>query len=165
MEHRRPLVLAALVALFVAACAGASAGWTYAPPPPATPIPSTEASAGASGAPSGAVPSGEASGAPSASAGAGGTVLKVTAVALKFDPTALDAPADTPFQIEFDNQDAGTPHNVAIHQGDASGAEVFKGEIFPGVAVKTYDVGPLAAGAYAFVCTVHPTMTGALTVQ
>ena len=45
------------------------------------------------------------------------------------------------------------------------GTEVFKGEIFPGVATKTYDVPALDAGAYAFVCTVHPTMTGTLTVQ
>ena len=37
--------------------------------------------------------------------------------------------------------------------------------MFPGPAKKTYDVPPLPAGAYAFICTVHPSMTGTLTVN
>ena len=41
---------------------------------------------------------------------------------------------------------------------------MFKGEIFNGVAVKTYDVPALAAGTYPFVCTVHPNMIGTLKV-
>ena len=73
--------------------------------------------------------------------------------------------AAAPFRIEFANQDPSVPHNVAIHEGSATGTEVFKGAIFPGVATQTYDVPALDAGAYAFVCTVHPTMTGTLTVQ
>jgi plastocyanin len=28
-----------------------------------------------------------------------------------------------------------------------------------------YDVPPLKAGSYAFVCTIHPNMAGTLTVQ
>jgi cytochrome c oxidase subunit 2 len=102
--------------------------------------------------------------APPPSGGAGETV-KVTAEGVKYVETAISAKAGDPFRIEFENKDAGTPHNVAIHQGSATGAEVYKGEIFNGVATKTYDVPPLDAGAYAFVCTVHPTMTGTLTVQ
>ena len=82
-----------------------------------------------------------------------------------FEQSTLQAPANTPFKIDFDNKDQGTPHNVAIHQGSAAGAEVFKGEIFPGPAKKTYDVPALQAGTYAFVCSVHPNMTGTLTVQ
>ena len=49
--------------------------------------------------------------------------------------------------------------------GDATGAELFKGEIFNGVETRTYDVPALDAGAYAFVCTVHPTMIGTLTAE
>ena len=84
---------------------------------------------------------------------------------LAFQPTELQAPADTPFKIDFDNQDPSVPHNVAIHEGSPTGPEVFKGEVFPGPAKKTYDVPPLTAGAYAFICTVHPSMTGTLTVN
>ena len=52
---------------------------------------------------------------------------------------------------------------MAIH--DASGAEVFKGEIFNGVDTREYQVPALPAGDYTFTCTVHPTMTGTLTVE
>ena len=103
--------------------------------------------------------------APSGGRRAGGPALAVSALNLAFQPTALQAPADTPFKIDFDNQDPSIPHNVAIHEGSPTGPEVFKGEIFPGPAKKTYDVPPLPAGAYAFICTVHPSMTGTLTVN
>jgi plastocyanin len=89
----------------------------------------------------------------------------IAAQNIAFDKTELTAPADTPFQIEFDNRDASIPHNIAIHEGSPTGPEVFRGEIFPGPAKKIYDVPPLAAGTYGFICTVHPTMAGTLTVQ
>ena len=77
--------------------------------------------------------------------------------------TDVTVPADTPFVIAFDNQDAGIPHNVAI--SDASGVEVFKGEIINGVATVEYQVPALPAGEYTFICTVHPNMTGTMTAQ
>jgi cytochrome c oxidase subunit 2 len=100
-----------------------------------------------------------------APSGAAGQAVDITAEGVKFTQTAVTAPADKPFQIHFDNKDPATPHNVAIHEGSPTGAEVFKGEIFPGVATKDYAVPALKAGTYAFVCTVHPTMTGTMTVQ
>ena len=114
----------------------------------------TPAPSGAAAGPSGAPPGGPA-----------GPTLAVTALNIAFDPTALQAPADTPFKIDFDNKDPGTPHNVAIHEGSPTGPEVWKGEIFAGPAKKTYDVPPLKAGTYGFVCSVHPNMTGTLTVN
>ena len=112
-------------------------------------------------------PSGAPSGVPGASGAPGGPgeTLKVTAQNITYLQTNLTAKAGAPFKIEFDNQDNGVPHNVAIHQGSPTGTEVFKGAIFPGVATQTYDVKQLDAGTYAFVCSVHPTMTGTLTVQ
>ena len=91
--------------------------------------------------------------------------LSLVAKDIAFDKTALTAPANTPFQIQFDNQDASIPHDVAIHEGSQSGAEVFKGDVITGPAQKTYDVPPLKAGSYAFFCTIHPNMAGTLTVQ
>ena len=142
-------------------------GWVdpaYAPAAGATPFPdcwADEFNTPASAAPS-AAPSAGASAEPGASEAPTGTVVKEAALNIAFVNKDLTAPADAAFKLEFDNQDAGVPHNIAIK--DASGAEVFKGEIFNGAAVKTYDVPALAAGDYAFVCTVHPNMTGTLKV-
>lgn len=168
MQTLRP-VLAAFAVLALVACTSAKPGWTYAPAPSATPIPSVEAS-GSAAPPSGsAAPSASAAASGSAAAsaspgGAGGTVLDIEAEGIAYKESALTAPADQPFKIDFKNNDAGTPHNVSIHEGSSTGAEVFKGEIFPGVGERTYDVPALKAGAYAFVCSVHPNMTGTLTV-
>ena len=94
-----------------------------------------------------------------------GPTLQIAAQNVAFDTAALTAPADTPFKIDFDNRDPSIPHNVAIHEGSPAGPEVFKGEVFPGPAKKTYDVPALQAGTYGFICSVHPTMTGTLTVE
>jgi len=150
MRFARFLPVAFLSAAIVAACTTAGAGWTYMPAPSLTPPP-------ASGAPSGQ-PSGPA-------ATSNPNLVAISALGIKFEQASATAPAGKPFQIAFENKDPGTPHNVAIHQGSPSGAEVFKGEVFSGVATKTYDVPALTAGPYAFVCTVHPTMTGTLDVK
>ena len=166
------LLAAGFTMLAVAACTSSTPGWTYAPAPSPTPLPSVDASASA-------VPSASAAASPSVSAGpsasaapggsvaptgsAAATVVQVAALNIAFDPTELSAPADTAFQIEFANNDPSIPHNVEIK--DAGGASVFKGDIFNGVGTRTYDVPPLAAGAYQFVCTVHANMVGTLTVQ
>ncbi|MEO8228884.1 MAG: cytochrome c oxidase subunit II [Chloroflexota bacterium] len=100
---------------------------------------------------------------PAGSAAPGQVELQLAAKDVKYDKSALEAPADKPFTIKFQNDDASVAHNVAIH--DAGGQEVFKGEIFQGVDVRTYPVTPLKAGSYPFLCTVHPNMTGTLTVK
>jgi cytochrome c oxidase subunit 2 len=102
---------------------------------------------------------------PPPSGQAAGPTLQLSALNVAYEQTQLSAPAGTPFTIEFDNKDNGVPHNVSIHKDSATGPEVFKGDIFPGPATKTYDVPALTAGTYTFACTVHPSMTGTLTVQ
>jgi plastocyanin len=91
-----------------------------------------------------------------------GTALKVSAKGFQFDTNCLAAPADQAFTIEFDNQDAGTPHNVSILSG---GDKLFTGEVFSGPKTETYDVDALKAGTYEFKCDVHPTMEGAFIVE
>jgi len=135
--------------------------------------PAASAAPGGGGAASSAAPSGVASAAPggggaaSAAPGGGGAgpSLALVAQGIAFDQADLTAPADTAFTIAFDNQDAGIPHNVAIHEGSATGTAVFTGDIVTGVAQKAYDVPALKAGTYGFVCSVHPNMTGTLTVK
>jgi plastocyanin len=87
----------------------------------------------------------------------------VVAQGIAFTTAAITAPANTPFQIDFDNEDASIQHNIFIK--DPTGNDIFKGAIFAGVAHQIYDVQALAAGAYTFHCIVHANMTGTLTVQ
>jgi plastocyanin len=157
MSHARrlsPVAVLALVAWNAVACVGATPGWTYTPAPSITPAPSVAASASP-----GTVPSGSPGAGPSAAAGA----VEISASGIAFEQTSVRAPAGAAFQISFDNKDAGVPHNVAIHKDNANGAEVFKGDIVTGPSTATYDVPALDAGTYAFVCSVHPNMTGTLT--
>jgi len=138
-------------------------GWrdpNYKPDPGATPYPDCWTNEFTS-----------ASASPGASTGAGGSaapsanpnaeVVDISASGVAFSTDKLTAPASAAFTIHFDNQDAGIQHNVAIK--DSAGAEVFKGEIFPGPGTRDYAVPALKAGTYTFVCTVHPNMTGTLT--
>jgi plastocyanin len=151
--------------LLLAACTSAKPGWTYAPAPSATPLPSVSPSGSvdpSASASASVEPSESASAEPSASAG-DGVVLEISAQNIQFDTTQEAVPADTPFQIHFVNNDPGIPHDVAIR--DPGGAELFKGETFPGVDERTYDVPALPAGDYTFVCTVHPNMTGSLIAE
>jgi plastocyanin len=175
---RSPLtaVSALLACLALAGCASSStAGWTFAPPPSATPIPA--ASAGASGAPgaspaaspaaSGASPaaSGASPAASGASPAASGATADVTISALNiaFEQASVDAPAGKAFSLLFDNKDASVPHDVWIK--DASGTVVFQGAIITGPGQTTYNVPALAAGTYTFTCSVHANMTGTLVAK
>src|SRR5689334_540860 len=135
MRRLRHLSLAAVSVLLVTACSQATAGWTYAPAPSKTVAPaasgsgapgSAAPSGGASGAPASAAPSGGASGAPASAAPSGGAsaapsgqpspggsgqlaVVNISATGIKYDQTEVTAPANTPFQIQFANNDAGVP--------------------------------------------------------
>lgn len=159
MHHlrRAPLANLSVVALLLAACSSstASPGWTYEPPPPATPTPLVTVAP--SGLPSSA-PSGSPSSAPSGEPA--GQVINIVAHNVAYDQNNLEVTSGQPFTIQFSNQDAGVPHNVAIK--DATGTELFKGEIVTGVTTATYQVRALAKGDYSFSCSVHPNMTGTL---
>ena len=87
--------------------------------------------------------------------------LELTALNIEFEPKELVAPSG-PIELRFHNQDNGIPHNVAIR--DANGATVFESEIFTGPADVDYSIPDLAPGSYTFTCTIHPNMTGTLTV-
>jgi plastocyanin len=88
-------------------------------------------------------------------------VVELVAQDIAFNPTDLTVPAGVPFEIAFDNRDAGQQHNVAIYDNpDFSGTAVFEGELVTGPAQTTYLVDPLEPGPYSFLCVVHPTMTG-----
>jgi len=164
-----PIVAAAALALVVAACSSAAGGapsFTYAPVPSASSMPGMDMSPSASApaTPAAAPASAPASAAPpSGRPVATGATLHLAAQNIEFDTNQLEAAAGQAFTLDFSNNDPGIPHNVEIK--DATGASMFKGEIVTGPAKASYQIPALAAGAYMFVCDVHPNMTGTLTVK
>jgi plastocyanin len=151
---RTPTFLLTTLGVLLAAAFVIQVGW----------IPPRSASGGqapgASGAPAG-------SGAPAPSGGSGAPAADVTIHAknVAFEESSFTAPADKPFTIAFVNDDPGTPHNVALHEGSPTGPEKFKGEIITGVTTKVYEVPALPAGTYGFICSVHPSMMGTATLK
>jgi cytochrome c oxidase subunit 2 len=92
-------------------------------------------------------------------------VVTIAAQNIKFDTACMQTAADQPFKIDFDNKDAGTPHNVAIYKDSSLVQNLFRGAIVTGPTQVTYSVNPLSAGTYYFHCDVHPGMNGSFRVQ
>jgi plastocyanin len=94
-----------------------------------------------------------------------GTQLEITAQNISFDKDCLAAPADTPFEIHFTNDEPpGIPHNVHLYTDESAteslgGAQGIQDTIEGGQST-TYQVDPIEAGNYYFHCDVHPTMNG-----
>jgi len=87
-----------------------------------------------------------------------GTTIAVAAVAsLQFDTDAIEAPAGEDFCIEFTNNDTA-PHDIGIKD-----TEINRDDVAPGESI-TYVIPAMEAGDYTFYCTIHPAMTGDLTV-
>lgn len=93
-----------------------------------------------------------------------GTTLSVTAKTIAFDKSALEVPADAPFGIIFKNDDPpGVSHDIVIR--DSGGAVVATQDTIDGGTSANYSYPSLAAGTYTFFCSIHPNMTGTLTVK
>ncbi|MBX3029686.1 MAG: cupredoxin domain-containing protein [Chloroflexi bacterium] len=90
--------------------------------------------------------------------------LSATA-ATHFDQGRIVIPADTPVTLTFENLQAGVPHDVAIEDPADAGVFLFQGEQITGPATIDYQLPPLAAGEYPFVCTIHPPMVGTVLVR
>lgn len=96
--------------------------------------------------------------------GSAGTNVDLAAVNLAFDRSSLQFHTGVVVALTFENRDPGILHNVAIYRA-ADRDPVFRGETFTGIATRTFLLGPLAVGSYRFVCDVHPTMSGTVTVD
>jgi plastocyanin len=167
----RVAAAASALALVVAACSNAAAGggpgFTFPPAaaPSTSPAMSMSPDASTPGGSAAPATSGPASTAPLLIAipTTAGVPLRISAQNIQFDTDHLGAPAGRSFTLEFDNNDPGVPHNVEIK--DATGASIFRGQIITGPSKVSYQIPALAAGNYMFLCDVHPTMTGTLTVK
>ena len=164
---------------------GAAPGWTYAPAAVGDARPRR---ASASGAPSGSRPAAprrlpqRRRPRPSASArqrrargvgrrgrGPDGDGADQGAATAGFDPTTLEAPANTPFTIDFDNQDTTTgPHNSGPQGSRTARRSQISGDtaFFTGPAKRDYQVPALARRRLHVRLRGPPDdMTGTLTVK
>lgn len=93
-------------------------------------------------------------------------VVDIVALGIAFDTNCIEAPANTPFTIAFDNKDAGVLHNVSVYPSATELTNpIEQGDIITGPATAEYAVPALKAGEYYFHCDVHPTqMFGKLVV-
>ena len=80
--------------------------------------------------------------------------------AVSFDTKNLVVPAGRDFELVFNNNNDGVPHNVEIADGPDKATIFFAGQQITGVASITYQVNNLEAGNYYFFCIVHPNMNG-----
>jgi len=151
---RTPSLLIVGLGILLASAVLIQGGW----------VPPRQASGGQAATPSGGPGASSEPGGSAAPPSSGPVAdVTITAQGIVFLEASVTAPADKPFTIAFDNEDNGTPHNVELLDG--AGTSVYKGEVFNGIATKVYDVPALPAGAYTFLCTVHPSMTGSATLQ
>jgi len=97
---------------------------------------------------------------------AGGVAEPSTVVAqnLAFDTGTITLPSGQPSTIAFDNRDAGVQHNIVIATDSSLTTQLFNGELVTGPVTVEYQIPPLEAGEYYFLCLVHPTMNGSVTV-
>jgi len=92
-------------------------------------------------------------------------VVDILAQGIAFDTNCIEAPANRPFTIAFDNRDAGLLHNVSVYPSATELTNpIEQGEIITGPATADYQVPALRAGEYYFRCDVHPQMNGTLVV-
>ncbi len=159
-----PLGLLTGLVLVVSACSGAPG----TPPAARTPAASSGESAGATSTPP-AASSGESAGSspaasPTATPLPDGTFL-VTAKNFSFRPLSLEVKAGEPFTIVLKNfDDPGVTHDVDIRKKDGK-TVVADQETTDGGQTSDYEYPKLEAGEYVFICSVHPFMTGTLTVN
>ena len=105
--------------------------------------------------------------APASSAGLILTVVApVGAATSGFEPDQLEARADSPFSVRFENQDTGLFHNWVLEGKSGSDVDIGDTTFFRGPATRIYEVPALAADRYTFMCRIHPlVMTGTLIVD
>jgi hypothetical protein len=97
----------------------------------------------------------------------GPVTVTLVAQSLKYDKRTIIAGTGVQVTVTLDNRDPGTLHNVAFYTNRSATQTIFKGELFPGPAVRT-DVftAPATPGSYFFRCDAHPdTMTGTFSVR
>ncbi len=87
------------------------------------------------------------------------------------DVTVTLSAAEDASVLVFRNDDEGVPHDIDVFETEDAMNEarederVFDGEIIQGPSQTTYEFETPESGEYPFHCSVHPQMTGTVTVE
>ncbi len=85
---------------------------------------------------------------------------------IAFNTSTITVPAGANVTVNFDNQDANVPHNLAVYDSANLKTTIFKGDIITGPKTITYTFdAPTTPGTYYFRCDVHPGMNGQFIVK
>ena len=84
--------------------------------------------------------------------------IDITAKAFAFNTSTITVPAGANVTINFNNMDAGIPHNVAVYENKDAKKAIYVGAVIKGPKTVTYNfTAPTMPGTYFFRCDVHPT--------
>ena len=98
----------------------------------------------------------------------GGGASEIVAANTNFNTDTLTLTAGETTELPFSNEDTSV-HNLSIYP-DQAAAEAKQDALFTGPDVAgsestTYEIDPLDAGTYAFICDFHTNMQGEVTVE
>lgn len=102
-----------------------------------------------------------------ARAGSNSVVVNVAAKSIAFNTSTITVPTSADVTINFDNQDSGVQHNIAVYTNSSAKTSIYVGKLITGPAKTTYTFkAPSMPGTYFFRCDTHPMkMTGRFLVQ
>ncbi len=84
--------------------------------------------------------------------------IDITAKGFAFNTSTITVPAGANVAIDFNNMDAGIPHNVAVYENKDAKKAIYVGAVISGPKSITYNfTAPTTPGTYFFRCDVHPT--------
>jgi plastocyanin len=90
--------------------------------------------------------------------GSDDTIVNIAAKNIAFNISTITVPSGANVTVNFDNQDAGIPHNVAFYTAPDANQPIYVGAIFQGPKIMVYKFkAPDTPGTYFFRCDVHPT--------
>ncbi|NTV00155.1 MAG: hypothetical protein HGA55_03415 [Methanoregulaceae archaeon] len=96
----------------------------------------------------------------------GAVTIGLVAKNFAFNTSVISVPSCSNVTINFENQDAGVPHNFALYTDSSGAANLFRGQIITGPSTIRYAfTAPCTPGDYHFRCDPHPrTMFGSFRV-
>lgn len=86
----------------------------------------------------------------------GAVTIGLAAKGFAFNTSVITVPACSNVTINFDNQDAGVPHNFALFTDIQDTTNLFRGQIITGPSTARYTfTAPCTPGDYHFHCDPH----------